>query len=109
MNWLETLQTSRAWLPVRAVEFSLVYSREKFDNRDIFENLEKSFFSAKQKATSSKLGTYVGHNVKYVPVNLQPSGSIFTARKKLKPLPFPIQLLRERIMKRLETLHTTRA
>ena len=62
---------------------------EKFDKREISENMGKIFFSAKQKATSSKLGTYVGHDVKYVPVIFQPSSSILTARKKLKTSPPP--------------------
>jgi hypothetical protein len=66
----------------------------------------KIFFSANQKATSSKRGTYVGHYVKYISVNLQLFSIIYTA-KKIKSSPLPTQLLRGKIMKWLETVHTS--
>jgi hypothetical protein len=46
-----------------------------------------------QEVTNPKLGTHVGHDEKYVRVNLQPSSINFTAIKKLKPFPLPTQLL----------------
>jgi len=78
--------------------FNIIFFEKKIKNPNFVENFEKKIFSAKRKATSLKLGKHVKHDVKYAPVNLQPSCIKTTARKKLKPLSLPTQLLHDRAM-----------
>jgi len=55
----------------------------------------KFVFSAKTKATGTKLGTHVGHNHRYAPKIFGPSRNMYMTTLIKNPLPLPLSFLGE--------------